>query len=368
MSSPATVTFASKLHPRLDENNKNSFFSPFSIQLALGMCAAGAKGKTQKCLSSFLGSPLAKEKQDLFFKSLVSEVNDGKERPYELKTANALWGQKGLAYTSDFVEIIEECYDGKFEEVDYKKPKDCVKVINSWCDKNTNGKIPTIISENFINADTLLILTNAIYFKGKWQNQFNKKNTTDDYFKSYGEAKKVRMMHLTEKFFYYENEEFQALDLPYVGENLSMMVLLPRGDNTDYVDNNLVSCYEQATSGFENLKVVVSLPKFKVETKYTLGNTFKDLGAGLAFSDGADFSGITEAARLKISEVIHKAFVECDEEGTEAAAVTAVGMMRCTSMLPVAHPKVFNANKPFVFFIRNRQTGNVLFCGRVVKP
>ncbi len=170
---------------------------------------------------------------------------------------------------------------------------------------------------------------------------------------------------MTSAFRYYEDEECQALDLPYKGDNLSMLVLLPKVvlETPDLVDK-----YNTVTDNLRyESEVILSLPRFKLTTNYKLGDTLKKLGAEVAFSDAADFSGIGDDA-LKISEVIHKAFVQCDEEGTEAAAATVVGMVRMTSMIQPRPPKVFNVNHPFVFFICNKKSGNVLFCGRVTNP
>lgn len=367
-STPATL-FASKLHPKLGESNENSFYSPFSLLSALGMCAAGARGRTQKVLAGLLETPADPAEQKAYFKSLVAEVNSDSERPYELVTANALWAQKGLTFNPEYANTVRNDYGGTFQEVDYvEAPDAAVDQVNSWCNDNTRGKIPTIISSDFVNEDTRLILTNAIYFKGKWQSEFDKKKTKDEPFRG-PTPKNVPTMHQSGGFSYSENDAFKALDLPYTGDELSMLVLLPNGDSTEAIDADLEAAYNEAVSTLQHEEtVIVSLPRFKMETKYKMGDTLKDLGAGLAFSDEADFSGITKDERLKISEVVHKAFVQCDEEGTEAAAATAVGMMRCTSVRMPPPPKEFKADHPFVFFIRNNQSGNILFCGRVTNP
>lgn len=364
-----TVKFASKLYPKLGESNENSFYSPFSLLSALGMCSAGARGDTQQALADLLESPTDPVEQKSFFKSLVSEVNDVGEKPYELTTANALWSQSGLNFAPDFSETVKNDYGGTFNEVDYREnPDGAVNQINEWCDEATRGKIPTIIDRNFINKDTLLILTNAIYFLGKWKTQFDKKKTLNEDFHSPKGTSKVPTMHQSESHIYGENKEIQVIDMPYEGNDLSMLIVLPRENTPDALDGNLEETYANACDllHYEE-KVVVSLPKFLMETKYNLGDTLKELGAGIAFSDEADFSGITTDDGIKISGVIHKAFVKCDEEGTEAAAATAVGMMRCTSVRMPTPSKIFKADHPFLFFIHNKN-GNVLFCGRVVNP
>jgi serpin B len=371
------LKFAAKLQPNLDESTENLFFSPFSILTALGMCAVGARGETQKALANFLEVPEDFEEQKAYFKSLVAEGTAPAGSPYELTTANALWSQKGLKFAQEFATVVKQDYDASFSELDYDEPEKAASVINAWCDKNTNGKIKTIIDKDFINPDTRLILTNAIYFLGKWATQFQKNQTYKEAFLN-GRGKEVQVptMHINSKFRYGETEKFQALELPYEGDDLSMLVLLPTnkapykpyGQETP-IDADLESAYKDAVESLGYPETVdVSLPKFEMETKYKLGKTFEALGAGIAFSDSANFTGITSNKEaLKISEVIHKAFVKCDEEGTEAAAVTAVGVMRCTAMAP-RMPKIFKADHPFVFFIRNKNSGSILFSGRVVNP
>lgn len=358
------VEFSSKLHPFLGKSTENSFYSPFSLLTALGMCVEGAKGETQNALVELLELPKTAKERKKYFKNFNKEAKGNDH--YELKTANALWGANHLKYLDSFKKVIENDYAGVFSEVDYENDPDAaVLAINKWCDENTSGKIKKIISKSDIDKSTLLILTNAIYFLGKWKKEFDKGKTKDEAF--FGIEKPIPMMHIKEKFHYMENDQFQALDIPYQGGDLSMLVVLPKEKTTEFVDNNLNNVYSEATENLRIEEVRVSLPKFKMETEYKVGNIFKEFGAGIAFSDDADFSGICSNEQLKISEIIHKAFVKCDEEGTEAAAVTAVITVRCTSVR-MSRDIEFKANHPFVFFIRNNKTGTILFCGRVVNP
>lgn len=369
MKQTPAANFANKLHPKLGKPTENLFYSPHSLHSALGMCAEGAREKTLESLATLLEVSLDPAERKSYFRSLVEEVTvSGK--PYELTTANALWSQINLGFVGDFQDTIRKDYGGSFNEVNFVDDAEgAVDKINGWCNEATRGKIPTIIQKDFINKDTLLILTNAIYFLGKWKKKFEQKLTKDENFRNAsGETKKVPTMHLGGEAVYGETKEFKALDLPYEGDDLSMLILLPEG-STEYIDNNLAAAYEAANNSLHHEETVnISLPRFKLETEYKLGKTLKELGAELAFSDYADFSGITKDEALKISEVIHKAFVKCDEEGTEAAAATAVGMMRCTSVRMPAPPKVFKADHPFVFFIRNTKTNTILFAGRVTQP
>lgn len=366
--SPATQ-FANKLHPRLNKATENLFYSPHSLHSALGMCAEGARGETLKSLAEVLDVPADDTERKSYFRSLVEEASVT-EKPYELTTANALWSQINLGFVGDFQETVKKDYGGSFNEVNFvDDPEGAVSKVNSWCNEATRGKIPTIIQRDFINKDTRLILTNAIYFLGKWKKPFEKKMTKEENFRdASGKTEKVKMMQQSGEAIYGETEEFKVLDLPYAGDDLAMTVLLPVGP-TDYIDNNLAAAYNDALASLHyEENVIVGLPTFTFSTEYMLGKTLRELGGELAFSDYADFSGITKDEALKISEVIHKAFIKCDEEGTEAAAATAVGMMRAMSFRMPAPPKTFQADHPFVFFIRNIKTKTVLFAGRIAKP
>lgn len=357
-----TIKFANKLHPVLNASNENSFYSPFSLLSALGMCALGAKFKTKEELTALLGE--TKE-----IAEMAKEVSTNKNDAYQLVAANALWVQKDFELCQDFIETIHEDFAGSLAEVDYKaNPKGAVNRINAWCDESTRGKITEVIDEGAINKDTRLILTNAIYFKGLWDKAFKKENTVNSKFTSNGSSKSVPTMVQTNNFKYSENDDFESLEMDYQGDDLSMLILLPKRQDTrilEAIDSNLQEAYEAAIGGQRTTEVTVRLPKFKMETEYKLSQKLKELGVVHPFLNEANFSGISTQESLKISEVIHKAFVECDEEGTEAAAVTAVVMVRTCAMV---RNIVFNADHPFVFFIRNKNTNEVLFTGRVVNP
>lgn len=372
----ATKEFASRLHNQLafETAGSNLFLSPFSIQVALAMCARGAKGDTRQEMADLLGAPLADKDQDKLYHDLIRHINgDGSDRGFQLVTANALWGQDGSDFHVDYLKAVSDHYDGAFNVVDYiNKPDEAVSTINAWVVEKTKEKIRDLIARDAIDEETRLILTNAIYFKGKWDSEFDKKLTKEENFsKTDLSTTKVQMMHRKDKYDYFEGDGFQAVDLPYKGEQLSMLVVLPKsasGLGPMEIRWHEEGLYSHVTSHLAEEDVILSLPRFKLETEFKLKPVLKALGADLAFSDDADFSAIGEEA-LKIAEVIHKAFVEVNEEGTEAAAATAVVMMRCTSAYrqPVP-PKVFNADHPFLFFIRDRNTNVILFSGHVTNP
>ena len=375
MSTTATGrnTFAARLYEKLasSQAGKNLFVSPFSIQVALAMCAVGARGETRRVLADLIGAPASVEEQNRQYAELLRSVHGDGNRPFQLDLANALWGQQGYRFQAAFQEAIADFYDGALHVVNFRaQPEEAVQTINGWVSDQTRAKIKELIHRRLIGKDTCLVLTNAIYFKGRWEKVFEKTATRDEDWHGSHTSHKVPMMYRRGGYLYYEDHGFQALDLPYQGSQLSMLVVLPRDkDGLPALERQWAAgdAYRQATAALVHEKaVLVSLPRFKVESEFLLKPVLCALGADLAFSGGADFSGIGEE-RLAISEVIHKAFGEVNEEGTEAAAATAVILTRGGAFRPT-QPKVFNADHPFLFFIRDRKTNAVLFCGRVLDP
>jgi serpin B len=371
-SSPAP-SFTVRLYEKLadQEAGRNLFFSPFSIQVALAMTAVGARGETRRVLADLIGAPESAEEQNRQYARLLKSVQGDGDRPFQLVTANALWGQRGYRFQAAFQEAIAEFYDGALHEVDFcTQLEEAVKTINAWVSEKTRAKIQELIERDVIRGDTRLVLTNAIYFKGRWDEPFEEARTRDEDWHGPNGPARVPMMHRRGGYLYYEGSGFQALDLPYQGRQLSLLVVLPRQkDGLASLESQWAggTTYRQVTDGLDYEEtVLVSLPRFQMATAFMLGPVLCALGAALAFSPAADFSGIG-AGPLKISEVVHKAFVDVNEEGTEAAAATAV-VMRTLSIRPSPPPKVFQADHPFLFVIRNRKTNAVLFSGRVLDP
>jgi serpin B len=369
----ARNTFAARLYDKLANTHagKNLFLSPFSIQVALAMTAVGARGETRRVMADLIGAPKSVDEQNRQYARLLKSIHGESERPFQLVTANALWVQKGYHFKPAFQEAVAEFYDGAMHEVDFRvKPDEAVKTINAWVSAKTRERIKELIQRNLINRDTCLILTNAIYFKGRWEKTFEEADTREEEWHG-PETRKVPMMHQQGGYLYYESGDYQALDLPYQGQQLSMLVVLPKKmDGLDSVEKKLAAgdTYHQVTKGLRHEKtVILSLPHFKLETEFLLKPVLCDMDAELAFSAEADFSGIADE-RMAISEVVHKAFVEVNEEGTEAAAATAVLMLRCAAVRRAPPPKVFKADHPFLFFIRDRKSNTVFFSGRLVEP
>jgi serpin B len=377
MDTPATARsdFATRLYDKLARTRAgdNLFLSPFSIRVALAMCAVGARGETRRVLADLIDAPDSVGEQNLQVARLLRSVQGDGGRPFQLVTANALWGQQGYHFNPDFKKAVAEFYDGAFHEVNFRVlPGEAVQAINAWVSGKTREKIRELVRRDFISGDTRLILTNAIYFKGRWEEVFDEADTRDEDWHGPNGTGKVPLMHRRGGYLYYDGGGFQALDLPYQGRQLSLLVVLPRKpDGLATLESHWAdaTAYRRATDGLDpEGAVLVWLPRFKLETEFRLKPVLCGLYAELAFSDEADFSGIGEGP-LKISEVIHKAFVEVNEEGTEAAAATAVGMALCAGVGgPPPRPVVFRADHPFLFFIRDRQTNAVLFSGRVLDP
>lgn len=334
------------------------------------MTYEGARGKTAEEMQSIFHFPQDSNVQGPAFARVYNEINKG-DKKYKLSTANALWSQKDYPFLGEYFGVIEKYYGGKATNLDFKGETEKSRItINQWVEEQTNNKIKDLIPPGAITTDTRLVLTNAIYFKGEWILQFDKKNTTEEDFRaSPGNTVKVQMMRLTgddAKFNYTETEDLQVLEMPYAGKELSMIVLLPKGDDLGGLENSIsAEKLAEWKAGLREQRVDVYMPKFKFETKYFMARDLKEMGMPTAFSDDADFSGMTGKKDLKIDEVIHQAFVEVNEEGTEAAAATGVVM---TKIISVPLIPIFRADHPFIFIIQQKETGNILFLGRVSNP
>lgn len=365
--------FAIKMYSELVKAEKgNIFFSPYSISTALGMVYAGAKGNTEAEMAKALHFGMPQEQLHLTFGQIINSLNNlPKEDGNELNVANALWAQKGYKFLDEFLGITKTNYQAALEELDYQADVElCRKTINIWVEKKTNEKIKNLIPSGVLDKGTRLVLTNAIYFKGKWMDEFDKKNTKDEAFNfADGTKADVPMMNRTARYGYYSEEGFQLLEMPYAGKNLSMVILLPdKTDGITELEKNLTSVkLAQWLGKIRSPEVIVSVPRFKTESSFSLADMLTALGMKEAFSPSADFSGMTGGKDLYISAVLHKAYVDVNEEGTEAAAATGV-VMRVTAVRQPEKPIVFKADHPFLFLIRDKNTGSILFMGRIMDP
>jgi len=373
----ANNAFAADLYARLAAQAGNLFFSPNSIETALAMTCAGARGETAAQMAKVLHLPAKADAVHKDFGAFLKELNaekgaDGKPRGYQLSAANALWGQKGYAFLPEFLDLTKTCYGAGLSELDFQTNTEGARqTINAWVEKETKDKIKDLIAPGILSPMTRLVLTNAVYFKGTWADQFQPAATKDQPF-FLGGAGQVDcpLMHRKGRYAFKEGDGFAALQLPYKGGELSMIVLLPNAvDGLPKLEKDLTSANLAAwLQGFERGEVVVTLPRFKVTAAFTLGDTLQALGMSDAFNAAAaDFSGMDGKRDLFISAVIHKAFVDVNEEGTEAAAATAVVMRTGSARAPTT-PKVFRADHPFVFLIRHEKSGAILFMGRLATP
>jgi serpin B len=364
--------FALALYGELRTTPGNLFLSPYSISSALAMTYAGAKGNTAKEMADVLAFALDGDSLHGTFGAVTDNLNaKGSEGRFDLSVANALWGQEGYKFLKAFLDLNDKYYGAGLENVDFAGDTEGARSeINAWVEEKTNHKIKDLLGPGVLDALTRLVLTNAIYFKGKWAEEFDDRRTKDEQFKVTAEATvPTPMMHQTDKFGYMETDTFQALELPYVGGALSMVVLLP-GEVDGLPELERALTVEALTGWLEQIRgqeVSVTLPRFKVTSQFGLGETLTEMGMKDAFrADAADFSGMTGRQDLYISAVVHKAFVDVNEEGTEAAAAT--GVATTLSARLDRRPKVFRADHPFLFMIREKETGSILFMGRLASP
>ena len=363
--------FTLDLYNQLKMTDGNLFFSPFSIFTALAMTWAGARENTAVQMAETLHFT---EKPAQFHRAigdLISQLNAvQKETDVELSIANAIWAQKGYQFLDEFFRIVQQSYQADLKQVDFSSAAESARqAINAWVEQQTNEKIKDLLPPKVLNALTRLVLVNAIYFKGFWDNQFKSRDTREMEFWLLTEvAVKVPMMHQEHQFGYWENDWLQIIEMPYKEESLSLIVLLPK-EKTGITDLEQKLNFENMMAWQSRLrkrKVIVFFPKFKIESQFSLGQTLALMGMPDAFDpELADFSAMVGQKELYISAVIHKAFLEVNEEGSEAAAATGV-VVSVTSIAP--SPPIFKADHPFVFFIRDNKSQSILFLGRVLNP
>ncbi|KKM14669.1 hypothetical protein LCGC14_1703810 [marine sediment metagenome] len=400
----ANNVFALNLYKELSKKDGNLFFSPSSIHTALTMTYAGARGNTERQMQTVLnlhwyvlgssardnggrgralpGRPWPQKRVHMGYADLLKELKPGKDAGYQLHVANALWGQKGYPWLKTFLDTTGRNYGAGLREMDFKtQTEQARRTINTWVEEKTKDKIKDLLKPGVLTRDTRLVLTNAIYFKGDWASKFKEARTKPAPFHlSAGKTVKVPMMNQVAKFGYAETKDLQVLRMPYKGKELSMLVLLPRkvGDlkaaiswltKREHARRKVLKgrgpSAAVALAALPERKVIVSMPKFKLTLALSLTKTLQAMGMKDAFSDAADFSGMDGRRDLFISAAVHKAFVDVNEEGTEAAAATAV-VIGITSVAP--SPPVFRADRPFLFLIRHEKTGAILFLGRNTNP
>jgi serine protease inhibitor len=348
------------------ETAKSVFISPVSVSMALGMALNGANGSTQAAMIQTLEfAGMTQADINASYKSLIALLS-GLDPKVTLQIANSIWYRPELNVEQAFKQVNQQYFNAEINSLNFSDPN-ASKTINTWVDRCTKGKITEIVP-NPIPAEMVMYLINAIYFKGSWTKSFDASVTRDDVFTlPNGSRTSCKMMYQKNKLKYYADNQLQAIDLPYGDAGFSMTVLLPAvGTNIDdFADNLSQQAWISSTSRLTSDEVELYFPRFKFEYDKTLNDMLKSMGMSIAFSrNDADFTNIDKRGQLYISEVKHKTYVQVDEEGTEAAAVTSVGV----GATSVRQSTVMRVDRPFVFVIRENSTGTILFIGKIVEP
>jgi serine protease inhibitor len=366
------TAFALDLYGQLKDSPGNLFFSPYSISTALAMTAAGARGDTGKQMGRVLHFDTAERQMHSSFGELQRQLTQAsKQEGLELSIANALWTQKGHPFLPGFVELARGEYQANVNQADFKAGANAAREeINGWVAQKTKDKIQNILPPGSLNNLARLVLANAIYFKGVWARPYDQAETSNlPFHLSATSQLEAPLMHHFDHVRYLENSDFQAVELPYKSNALSMVILLPRQmEACGKLENQLnPALLSRSLSQMTQQKVEIFLPRFKLESTFALSDTLARMGMPDAFGTKADFSGMDGTRLLFISGVFHKAWGEVNEEGTEAAAATTV-LVTAHLAVVTAPPPVFRADHPFIFFIRDTRSGSLLFLGRLAQP
>jgi len=368
--------FAFDLYGALKNDAGNLFCSPYSISMALAMTYAGARGATEGQMAKTLHFALPQDRLHPAFNGLDSQLSElgqgakGKDgKGFRLNIVNAIWGQKGYDFLAPFLDTLARNYGAGLRPLDFGAAPEASRVaINDWVGQKTEGRIKDLVPPGAIDSLTRLVLTNAIYFNAAWQYPFEKGATADgSFYLLDGSQIKVPMMRQTKSLRYAGGANYQAVELPYDGRELSMLVLLPASGQFSAFEKSLDAGQLKAISGDLGAgRVALTMPRYEFTSSFSLKKTLAAMGMPDAFAGSADFSGMTGSRDLSIAEVFHKAFVAVDEAGTEAAAATAV-VTRATAM-PGSELIEVTVDRPFIFLIRDDNTGQLLFIGRVLNP
>ena len=365
--------FALKAYAEMSRKNGNIFFSPFSLSAALAMVLGGAKGATADQIAEVLRlNPNQKNLHGEYALLLNQLATNDKQT--QLAIANALWGQQGLAILPTFQDLLRTNYKSELQNVDFAaNPQAAASAINAWAEQNTNGRIKNLVQANSFDSESLLVLANAVYFHGKWENEFSEYSTEpDDFWLDKAQKISVPMMNQTDHFSYFADASVQVIELPYMSRKYSMIVLLPKErEGLAILEKQLsADSLGRYVAGLEKKEVKLFLPKFELEANLSLKEFLSNLGMPLAFQNEADFSRITNNQRgIKLDAAIQKTFLKVNEKETEAAALTGIaGAAAGVAPAPPAPPPVFRADHPFIFLISETATNSILFMGRVINP
>ncbi len=363
--------FALDMYRDLAASEGNLFFSPWSLSSALSMTYEGARGQTAEEMHTVLHlSGNESERRQSF--SLLDQRINANDSGYILSTANALWVDEDYSLTAEYRDLVEETYHARSTNLNFQEESETARaVINSWVEERTQGKIIDLIPAGYIHSLTRLVLTNAIFFKGTWKSEFDRELTeNEDFFTTEGQPVAVPMMRKIGEesgFLYQERGDLQVLQMPYQGENISLLILLPKKRDLVSLERSIsAERLAQWRDGLQERQVDVYIPRFKFSAKYFLNENLASMGMPTVFSETADLSGLSARKGVFISDVIHQAYIDVNEEGTLAAAATAVCVAE--SAVPEEKIPVFRADHPFIFMITDDQTGLILFMGRFSDP
>ncbi|NMF64261.1 serpin family protein [Brasilonema octagenarum] len=365
----ANTKFGFKLFSEVLKNDsgKNIFVSPSSVAIALAMTYNGASGSTKEAMAKALEFKELNLEQINSSNVVLKKLLENSDPKVQLTIANSLWGNRKASFQPDFLQLNRDFYTAKIASLNFTDASS-LNVINDWVNQKTNGKITNIVEK--IQPDQVLFLVNAIYFKGSWTNEFDKQQTAEyPFYLQSGEQKQHPMMSQSGDYRYFENQQFQAVSLPYGKDaKMSFYIFLPKQNSNlqSFYQNLNAENWENWMAQFSKQQGSIRLPRFKMNYDVTLKNPLTAIGMGEAFSDQANFSAMGKD--LKISEVKHKTFVEVNEEGTEAAAATSVEIMPVSALLPSKEPFQMIVERPFFCAIRDNQTGSILFMGSIVEP
>ena len=367
--------FALDIYQTLSAEEGNIILSPFSMSLALAMTYAGARGETESQMAETLHFDLPQGQLHPAFNALDQdlatrgEAKSDEEKPLQLNIANAVWAEQTYPFLQEFLDVIASNYGAGIRLADFVNQFASVRSeINDWVYDQTEEKIKDLLPEGVLSSDTRMVLVNAIYFKADWLSQFDAADTFEAPFHLLdGTEITVKMMNQATFMPYYHGDGFQAVELPYAGDTAAMDILVPDEGNFEAFESSLdADLFNETINGLQPASLQLSLPKFTFESSFSLSDALKSMGMLDAFDgNAADFSGMSERNDLFISDVIHKAFVAVDEEGTEAAAATAVIMEVTSAMMSDI---TLTIDRPFIFIIRDIPSGQILFIGRVLNP
>lgn len=365
--------FALEFYEQIADSEKNFFFSPYSISLALAMTYEGARGETAEEMRNVLHFPESREEmRETYGSEKMKMTQSHDEEKYIFKIANAVWAADHIKFKKEYFEHIKSGYGAPVNTVDFrdkKARKNAGEDMNRWTEKNTEGKIKDLIKPNDLSIETIMVLINAVYFKAQWVNTFKENRTKDDTFYAFDENITTAFMHQTKRMKYYKDNLISAVEIPYSDNKASMHILLPHNSKDFYeLQKKLdIEYFNTIREKTEFSSIQLKLPKFRTENRIYLEEAFQKVGMKKPFEGRADFSGMSNAGYISIDKIIHQSYIDLNEDGTEAAAATAVIVKRTTAVTPEKSIP-FSADKPFIYLITHNETGKIMFIGHLVKP